>query len=101
MDPVSMGKRDDLTVNVWLDRLCVLGRRFEGLIDDHSTATLLGRFETAAFDVSINSPAADAVSRCVFIGRDEELGFALQDGLGVDGFNVRRVLFFSECLIHI
>ncbi|GAJ24309.1 unnamed protein product, partial [marine sediment metagenome] len=32
---------------------------------------------------------------------DKELGFAVKDGLGVDGFNVRRVLWFRECLNHI
>ena len=80
-DQLSRGKRDDLTVSVWLDRLCVLGRRFEGLIDDHSTATLLGGFKAAALDVSINSPARDALTFCIFIDGEEELRFAVQDCL--------------------
>jgi len=54
----------------------VLGLRFEGLIDDNSTAVLLGRFEAAAFDVSVNSPARDTVTGCIFIDGEEELRFA-------------------------
>jgi len=65
-----------LTVNVWLDMPGVLGLWFEWLIDDYSTAMLFGCIEAAAFDVSINSPARDAVTGCIFIDGEEELRFA-------------------------
>lgn len=79
----------------------VLGLWFEGLIDDHSTAMTLGRIKSSAFDVSINSPARDTVTGCIFIDGNEELGFAMQDRLGFDGLDVLSVMRFRDCINHI
>lgn len=78
----------------------VLGLWFEGLIDDNSSAMLLGRFEAAAFDVAINSPARDTVTGCIFIDGEEELGLTVKHCLGFNGLDVLSVLWFSECFIH-
>ena len=62
---------------------------------------LLDLLKLAGPGVTVNSPARDTVTFCVFSDGDEELRFGVQDGLGLDGFNCLRVLFFRNCLIHI
>ncbi len=101
MDPVSLGKRDDLEVCIRLALSHVLGWRFQGIIEDHCPTPLLSRFEAAGLNVTVNSPARDTVTFCVFINGKEDIGFGVKDSLGFDGFKGLDVLFFRKCLSHI
>ena len=62
---------------------------------------LLNFLKSAGPGVTVDGSTREAFSFCVFSDGDEDIGLGVKDGLGLDGFNVRRVLWFRECLIHI